>query len=59
YLAGMYVLAMQVNPSITPEAFWETALNTGKTIQIQHDGKNYELGVILNPQALIEAIKSQ
>jgi hypothetical protein len=59
YLAGMYALAAQVKPDITPEEFWETALKTGRTIQIQHDGKAHEFGVILDPQALIEAIKSK
>jgi subtilisin family serine protease len=59
YLAGIYALAVQVKPDITPEAFWETALQTGRTIQIQHDGKDYKFGVILNPQALIKAIKNK
>jgi Subtilase family len=59
YLAGMYALAAQVKPDITPELFWETALNTGRTIQIQHDRKEFEFGIILDPQALIEAIKSK
>jgi hypothetical protein len=57
YAAGMYALAAQVRPDITPEVFWETALNTGTTIQVQQDGKEHDLGVILNPRALIEAIK--
>ena len=59
YLAGMYTLAVQVKPDITPEEFWDTALNTGRTIHIGHNGKEYEFGVILDPQALIEAIKSK
>lgn len=59
YLAGMYALAAQVQPEITPEEFWATALKTGRTIQIQHDGKDYEFGVILDPQALIDALKSK
>jgi hypothetical protein len=59
YLAGMYALAIQVEPGITPEEFWATALETGRTIQIQHDGKDYDFGVILDPQALIEALKSK
>ncbi len=29
YLAGLYALACQVNPGVTPEFFWETALATG------------------------------
>lgn len=57
YLAGMYALALQVKPDITPKEFWKIALRTGKTIQIQHAGKDYDFGVILDPQALIEAIK--
>jgi len=59
YLTGMYALAVQVKPDITPEEFWETALETGRTIPIQHNGRAYELGVILDPQALIEEIKSK
>ena len=59
YLAGMYALAVQVKPEITPEEFWNTALNTGKIIQIGHNGKNYEFGIILDPQTLIEEIKSK
>jgi len=59
YLAGMYALAVQVKPDITPEEFWDTALKTGKTIQLQRDGKEYEFGVILDPQALIGAIKDK
>ena len=31
YLAGLYALACQVNPDLTPELFWETALATGTT----------------------------
>ena len=59
YLAGMYALAAQVKPDITPDVFWETALQTGRTIQIQQEGKEYDFGVILDPQALIEAIKNK
>ena len=59
YIAGMYALAAQVKPNITPEEFWETALQTGKTIQIGHNGKEYEFGVILDPQALIDALESK
>ena len=59
YLAGMYTLAVQVKPDITPEEFWDTALNTGKTIHVAHNGKDYQFGVILDPQALIEAIDSK
>ena len=55
----MYTLDVQVKPDITPEEFWETALNTGRTIHIGHNGKDYQFGVILDPQALIAAIKNK
>jgi hypothetical protein len=57
YLAGMYALAAQVKPDITPEEFWNAALKTGKTIPIEQDGKDYQFGVILDPQALVEKLK--
>jgi hypothetical protein len=57
YLAGTYALAVQVKPDITPEEFWAAALETGRTIQITHEGKEYSFGVILDPQALIAALQ--
>jgi len=59
YIAGMYALAVQVNPNITPDEFWKIALDTGQTIQIQHNGKDYDFGVILDPQALIDTIENK
>ena len=56
YLAGVYALAVQVKPDITPEEFWTTALATGRTTQIEHDGDMYPFGIILDPPALIEAL---
>jgi subtilisin family serine protease len=59
YLAGLYALAVQVRPDITPEEFLTAAMKTGKTIQIQRSGKEYALGTILDPRALIEEIKNK
>jgi hypothetical protein len=59
YLAGMYALAAQVKPDITPDVFWDTALKTGKTIQLSHDGKEYTFGGIPDPQALIAALQAK
>jgi hypothetical protein len=57
YIAGMYALAVQVKPSITPDEFWETAMATGRTI-ILHTGKSdKKLGPILDPVRCIDAIK--
>jgi hypothetical protein len=58
YLAGMYTLAAQVDPTITPERFWELALQTGRTIDIHNSYGSYQLGPVLNPVELIQALKS-
>jgi hypothetical protein len=57
YLAGIYALACQVDPAVTPQEFWSTALKTGRTIQIDHLGKQYTFGIILDPEALITALQ--
>ena len=57
YIAGMYALAAQVKPDITPYLFWSTALATGRTIEIQHEGKAYSFGTILDPAALIRTLQ--
>lgn len=57
YIAGLYALACQANSSITPEIFWQKALDTSTTISIQNDGKTYKFGKIADPVKLIESIK--
>ncbi|MFB0516132.1 MAG: S8 family serine peptidase, partial [Candidatus Neomarinimicrobiota bacterium] len=34
YIAGVYALAAQVEPEITPERFWALAMKTGRTIEL-------------------------
>jgi subtilisin family serine protease len=57
YLAGVYALTCQIDPNITPQKFWSTALQTGKTTQVEHNGKQISFGVILNPQGLMAALR--
>lgn len=57
YIAGIYALACQVKPDINPDIFWSAALNTGDTIKVQNNGKEYELKKVVNPVRLMEAIK--
>ena len=57
WLAGMYVLAKQVDFSITPEEFWELALETSDECRNNDTGEY--IGRIINPQALIEAIRQR
>jgi len=49
YVAGLYALACQVNPDITPETFWDAA---AKTSGVNKD----KLGKIINPVKLIDSI---
>jgi hypothetical protein len=57
WIAGLYALACQVKPDITPEQFWAAALGTGQTIHIHNDRTKVELGTIANPVALIESLQ--
>jgi subtilisin family serine protease len=58
YIAGLYALACQVNPEITPERFWSLAMETRRTIELKHDGETIPLGPIVDPVALIGALKA-
>ena len=57
YIAGVYALAAQVKPSITPEEFWATALQTGQMGQAVNNGQSVPIGPILDPTALIAALQ--
>lgn len=57
YLAGVYALAVQVKPSITPEEFLGLVLQTGRKIQISHEGKKVSFGPIIDPISLIQTLK--
>ncbi len=59
YLSGVYALACEANPSITPTLFWQTAMTTGDTINSDvlnpsFHGKNVKM---INPVKLIQALK--
>ncbi|MHC4558052.1 MAG: S8 family serine peptidase, partial [Planctomycetota bacterium] len=55
YTAGVYALAVQVDPAITPERFWALATKTGRTIEAKREGKRRCLGPILDPVKLIRS----
>jgi hypothetical protein len=57
YISGLYALSCQVKPDITPEVFWNTALETGYPKTIVKANKNY-MGKIVNPEKLIESLKN-
>lgn len=58
YIAGLYALACQVKPNVTPQEFWNKALETGDIIEIDKEGKKYKLGKIANPVKLMESLKN-
>ena len=49
-------MACQVKSDVTPESFWKAALATGDTVTLSRDGKTYDLGKIVNPTKLMEAL---
>jgi len=57
WIAGLYALACQVQPDITPEQFWAVALETGETRNVYHDEQDVRFGPIANPVALIERLQ--
>jgi hypothetical protein len=58
YLAGVYALAAQADPAITPHRFWPAALKTGRTITFEDSSGAHSLGTILDPPALIDSLMS-
>lgn len=56
YLAGVYALACQVYPKITPEIFWKMALETGDSITFTKNNKEITMEKVVNPLRLIEKL---
>jgi len=56
YLAGIYALACQTDPEITPEQFWSAALSTGDVREVDVKGTTYT-GKMINPVKLIESLR--
>lgn len=57
YVAGLYALAAQVKPTITPAEFNSVLLRTGRSIECQAGDKRMAFGPIVDPAALIRAIE--
>jgi hypothetical protein len=51
--------AAQVEPSITPEQFWSLAMDTGRTIELEHNGQAVSLGPILDLATVIAALQGE
>jgi len=59
YIVGVYALAAQVKPSITPQQFWTLAMETGRTVELKHEGQTISMGPIIDPVALINELLSK
>jgi len=59
YLAGLYALTLQVDPSLRPDEFWSLAMKTGAIIELKQGGRTLPLGKIANPGALIDAVRTR
>lgn len=56
YIAGLYALACQVRPDVTPETFWKAALATGDPASVARGIKTY-VGRIVDPGRLLESLR--
>lgn len=60
YISGLYALACQVNPDITPDEFWDIAISTGDLVKQSSFSSDYKdkNAKIVNPVKLINTIDS-
>jgi len=57
YIAGMYGLACQVSPDITPEKFFEILIRTGEFVDIEKNGEVHKMGRVVNPVGIINELQ--
>lgn len=55
YLVGVYALAKQTNPQLTPQRFFELAHQTGSAMNVN----DVQRGLIIQPQKIIEALQRE
>ncbi|EQB87175.1 hypothetical protein J2Z44_000199 [Clostridium punense] len=57
YISGLYVLACEANPEVTPELFWKTAMETSKATKVDYKSKTFEIKHVVSPVDLINKLK--
>lgn len=57
YMAGLYALAAQVSPDLTPERFWNAAWETGEEVIVTRNSIQYGLKRVANPPEMMEKLK--
>lgn len=58
YISGVYTLACQVYPEITPEQFCELAISTGSELKKYESGFEGKTLKLINPTKIIEELKA-
>ena len=57
WCAGFYALCCQVKPDITPQEFIDAVNATSVPAEIEHGGKTYNFGRIVNPAEVIKTLQ--
>jgi hypothetical protein len=57
FLCGIYALACQVRPDMTPELFWQKALESGIVRCVIKGDREYSARII-NPGKLIQSLRN-
>ncbi len=59
YIAGLYALAVQTDPTITPDRFWRTAMDSGRSKWMRPGFLPTRFGPVVDPTRLIETVRKQ
>lgn len=59
YTAGLYALACQVKPDITPEIFFKEIIATGDVKTVEKNGRKYKFGTIVNVERLVDKLQKE
>jgi len=57
YIAGLYALAVQVKPEVTPAEFWHVAARTGRTIDWQSPRGSIKVGPIVDAERMVAELR--
>jgi membrane protease YdiL (CAAX protease family) len=56
YAAGLYALALQIDPALTPARFWQIAFATATPLEVDRGGTMRKIGKLVNPRGIMERI---
>lgn len=57
WIAGLYALACQVDPGMTPARFWKAALATARRVPTERNGVERAIDAVVDPAALVAALE--